>query len=192
MSVWGKAGQGLLLLVGALGLMALGSEIWLSVAALSHGAQPVRVVDVQAGPYPLRVSLYKDPAEAGFALPFAVAPRQAGLMGLTYNVVSEPGFQVDATPVRAGLSSDAALPGGIQGAAELPVSGPWTLRLTVDGPAGRGEATVPLTVTAPPAIPHWLGWALGLLPLAGLLVFLLAQRGTTVQRSAGVAGIPGD
>ncbi len=187
MSVLSKAGQALLLLVGALGLVALGSEIWLSVAALSHGAQPVRVVDVQAGPYPLRVSLYKDPAEAGFALPFAVAPRQVGVTGLTYRVESEPGDTVDATAVRAGLSPDPAVPGGVQGAAEMTVHGPWSLHLTVDGPAGSGQADLPITVTAPPPIPLWLGWLLGLVPLGGLLMFLLAQRGGSARVPGGVA-----
>ncbi len=190
MSVLQRAGQVVLLLIGALGLLALGSEIGLSVAALSHGPQPVRVVDVQAGPYPLRVSLYKDPAEAGFALPFAVAPTQPGVTGLTYTVVSEPGSDVDATAVRAGISPDPAVPAGVQGAAELTVHGLWTLHLSVNGPAGSGNADIPITVTAPPPIPQWLGWALGLLPLGGLLLFLLAQ-GAAPRSSVPVAAAGG-
>ena len=67
------------------------------------------------------------------------------------------------------------------------------LHLTVTGPAGRGDADVPLTVTAPPPIPHWLGWALGLLPLAALLLFLLAQRPRAAPADAapGAASAPG-
>jgi len=64
----------------------------------------------------------------------------------------------------------------VQGAAEIPVQGLWHLQITVDGASGRGEADVPITATAPPAIPGWLGWTIGFVPLAGLLLFLLMQR----------------
>ena len=66
---------------------------------------------------------------------------------------------VPATPVRASLSPDPNVRNGVQGAAEITVQGKWALDIVVTGSAGRGEASVPLTATAPPAIPTWLGWA---------------------------------
>jgi hypothetical protein len=38
-------------------------------------------------------------------------------------------------------------------------------------------ADVPIIATAPPAIPDWLGWLIGLIPLYGLLIFLVMLRG---------------
>ncbi|HYL45061.1 MAG TPA: hypothetical protein VEU97_16890 [Ktedonobacteraceae bacterium] len=168
--------QKMLLVLGIVALLALLIEIGLSVAATTHGSTPVRVVHVNAGAYPLTVSLYKDPADAGFAFPFAIAPQQPAKGGLNIDVSSVPTKGVDATPVHSSLSADPHVAGGIQGVAEITVQGLWQLHITVDGPAGRGEVDVPVTVTAPPAIPQWLGWSIGFIPLCGLLIFVLMQR----------------
>ncbi len=170
--------QFLLLTVGVVALLALGGEIIYSIAATTHGSTPARVVQVQAGPYPLTVSLYTYPAHAGYALPFAIAPRQSIRGALTYEVSSIPDpSDVPATPVRASLSADPNVPGGVQGAAEITVQGTWALDIVVTGSAGRGEVSVPIVATAPPAIPTWLGWVIGGIPLYGLLIFLAMQRG---------------
>ncbi len=168
--------QRVLLGVGVVTLLILIVEITLSVAATSHGNTPVRVVRVDAGPYPLTVSLYKDPANAGFALPFAIAPQQPISGHLSYDVTSQPEIGPHATPVRASITPDPDVPNGAQGAAEITVQGIWALRINVSGPQGNGYAEVPITATAPPAIPDWLGWLVGFIPLAGLLLFLLLQR----------------
>jgi hypothetical protein len=165
-----------LFLLGGVALAALLGEIGFALAATTHGPTPARVVQVQAGAYPLTVSLYKDPADAGFALPFAIAPQQPIAGTLVYNVSSEPGYYVDATPVRATLSPDPAVPNGVQGAAEITVQGTWNLYIVVDGPTGQGSAYVEITAAAPPAIPEWLGWLIGLIPLYALLAFVLLQR----------------
>jgi hypothetical protein len=165
-----------LFLLGGIALAALLAEIGFALAATTHGSTPARVIQVQAGAYPLRVSLYKDPADAGFALPFAIAPQQPIAGTLVYDVSSEPGYEVDATPVRATLSADPAVPNGVQGAAEITVQGGWQLHITVDGPTGQGSAYVPIRAEAPPAIPEWLGWLIGLIPLYALLAFVLLQR----------------
>ena len=175
--------------LAALGLLAAAgvlAEIGLAWAATQHGPTPARIVQVTAGPYPLTVSLYKDPAAAGFALPFAIAPAPGTAGPLTFAVTSLPGGDIRATPVRASLQPDPAT-GGVQGAAEITVRGPWSLDILVTGPQGQGHAAVPITAEAPPPIPLWLGWLAGLLPLAGLTLFLLFQRG----RAAGPAAAPG-
>lgn len=169
--------QRLLLAFGILALLALLIEIGLSVAATTHSNQPARVVHVTAGPYPLTVSLYKDPANAGFALPFAIAPDASQHDTLSYDVFSLPGTGVSATPVHASFSPDPNVRGGIQGDAEITVQGAWTLQITVHGRAGSAVVAVPITATAPPAIPDWLGWLMGLLPFYGLLIFLFTQHG---------------
>ena len=178
-----KLFQFLLLAFGVIALLAVGGEIIYSIAATTHGSTPARVVQVQAGPYPLTVSLYTYPAHASYALPFTIAPRQYASGPLTYEVSSIPDpSDVPVTPVRTSLSPDPNVPGGVQGAAEITVQGMWALDIIVTGSAGQGEASVPITATAPPAIPTWLGWVIGFIPLYGLVVFLLSQRGRKARQ----------
>ena len=167
--------QRLLLLAGVIALVIVLIDGAYAIAATIPGNTPVRVDHVTAGPYHLTVSMYTSPANAGFALPFAVAPEQAVNGSLTFHVESLPGRSVDAVPVRATFSTDPKVHNGIQGAAEITVQGPWTLQFQVNGPAGRGVATVPVTATALPPIPTWLGWFLGFIPFYVLITFFLVQ-----------------
>jgi len=173
-----KPFQMFLLAFAVFALLAVGADLTYSIVATTHGRTPVRTVRAQAGPYPLIVSLYADPARAGYALPFAVAPAQPVDGMLSYQVTSVPSHgDVSATAVRATISPDALVHNGIQGDAEITVQGRWTLQITVTGPAGTSQATVPLiATTVAPAIPGWLAWLIGSLPLSALLVFLLVSR----------------
>jgi hypothetical protein len=119
--------------------------------------------------------MYTYPANAGFALPFAIAPEQAIDGSLTFHIESLPAPGVDANPVRATFSADPKVRNGVQGAAEITVQGPWTLQIQVDGPAGQGVANVPVTATALPPIPTWLGWFLGFIPFYVLITFFLVK-----------------
>ena len=173
--------QRVLLGVGVVALLVLFGEIGLSIAATLPGRTPARVVQVKAGPYPLTVNLYKDPANAGYALPFTISSPQA--RSLTFDASTIPDEGVDATPVHASLTTTA---NGAQGTAEITVQGAWTLQVDVTGPAGTGTALVPINATAPPAIPLWLGWLIGLIPLYGLLLFLLMQRNRKADQAVTV------
>ncbi len=164
--------QYILLVVGVLALIGVLVDLGVSIVATTHGNTPVRVVHVNAGPYPLTLNLYKDPADAGYALPFAITAQTQD--ALTYNVNSVPAKGMHATAVRAGLTPDGH--NGVNGAAEIPVQGDWTLHITVNGAAGPGAVDVPIAAVAPPAIPLWLGWLVGLIPIYGLFAFLLSQR----------------
>ncbi len=185
--------QKLLLALGVLALIFLLVEIGLSLAATQHGNTPARIVHVTAGPYRFTVSLYDDPARAGFTLPFAIAPQGPVSGSWTYQVTSIPvGTTTDdgillngkylANPVRDSVSPDPQVPGGVQGAAEITVQGSWNLHVVVDGPSGQQTFDVPITATTLPAMPLWLGWLLGLIPVFGLLVFLLMQMERKGQR----------
>jgi hypothetical protein len=167
--------QRLLLVLGVVSLVVVIVDLGISIAATFQGTTAARVDHVAAGRYPLTVDLYADPAKAGYALAFAVAPAQGVNGSLTYHVESVPGQGVDATPVRATFSPDPNVRNRIRGAAEITVKGPWTLQVTVDGPAGQGVATIPITATALPPIPVWLGWAIGFLPFYVLYPFFMFQ-----------------
>jgi hypothetical protein len=167
--------QRMLLIIGVVGLAVVLIDLVISIAATFPGATPARVDHVTAGPYHLAVSLYTNPANAGYALAFAVAPTQAVDGSLTYQTSSLPGKGVDATPIRATFHADPNVRNGIQGAAEITVKGPWTLQVTVNGSAGQGVANVPITAVALPPIPVWLGWTIGFVPFYVLGVFFVMQ-----------------
>ena len=169
--------QFVLLGIGILALLAVLGELAYSIAATTHGSTPAKVIKVQAGNYPLTVNLYTYPAHASYALPFSIVPQHPINGKLSYDVTSTPApGDATATPVRAGLTPDANQPNAIQGTAEITVQGLWNLDIIVNGPSGRGEASVPIIATAPPALPQWLGWTIGLIPVYGLVIFLLMQR----------------
>src|ERR1700681_4480413 len=167
--------QRMFLILGVIGLGVVLVDLVISIAATFPGTTPARVDHVTAGPYHLTVSLYTNPANAGYALAFAVAPTQAVNGSLTYHTYSLPGQGVDATPIRATFHADPNVRNGIQGAAEITVKGPWTLQVMVDGSAGQGVANIPITATTLPPIPVWLGWSIGFVPFYVLCVFFVMQ-----------------
>jgi hypothetical protein len=167
--------QRMFLVLAVVGLGFVLVDLGISIAATFPGTTPARVDHVTAGPYHLTVNLYTNPAHAGYALAFAVAPTQTVDGSLTYHTYSLPGQGVDATPIRATFHADPNVRNGIQGAAEITVKGPWTLQVTVDGSAGHGVANIPITATALPPIPVWLGWTIGFVPFYVLCVFFVMQ-----------------
>src|SRR3974377_556176 len=136
--------QFLLLALGVIVLLVVGGEIIYSIAATTHGSTPARVVQGQAGPYPIKVSLYTYPSHPRSALPFSIPPLHSISGTLTYDVTSIPDpLDVPATPIRASLSPDPNVHNGVQGDAEITVQGLWSLAIVVTGSEGQGEAVVP-------------------------------------------------
>jgi hypothetical protein len=142
--------------------------------AAAQAAQPIRTIDVQIGAYQVVVGYYSE-AEGGRPLIFSIAPREALAGDLRYQVSAVPGTLVNAVPVKATLASDPERAGGVRGSVSLPVSGQWMLSINIDGPLGSGFEDVPVLAAAPPALPEWLGWAIGLLPIWAIVGFVLAQ-----------------
>ena len=168
--------QRILLALGIIALLSVIVDGSYSIAATIPGPTPVHVVHTNAGPYPLTVNLYKYPANAGFAVPFATVPDQSISGPLTFRIESQPGEGVSATPVRATFTTTPNVRTGIQGAAEITVKGPWLLVIRVQGSAGQASVSVPVTATALPPLPTWLGWIIGFIPFYVLGLFFLAQR----------------
>jgi hypothetical protein len=119
--------QKFLLALGILALLFLLVEIGASLAATQHGSTPARVNHVTAGPYRFTVSLYDDPARAGFALPFAIAPQGGANGSWAYQVTSVPQGtllpngriliygQYTATPIKDSVSLDPQAPEACRG-----------------------------------------------------------------------------
>lgn len=162
--------------VAALALLVLLFAIGKQIAATQPASTPAAVVPAQAGPYALTVALSQDPADAGYALPYAISPTSPVNGTLTYSVMAIPDAGVDATPVNGAVTPDPKAPNRVTGTVEITVQGDWDLHIIVDGPRGQGIADVPIVAKAPPPLPGWIAWPIGLIPAIGLALFFLYQR----------------
>jgi hypothetical protein len=134
--------------------------------AKAHGG-PDFTRTLAAGPYVVDVSLEDYPPIADHRVEVIVTPHASGLR-LSGSLGILPGLGTDAIPLRAALApvrGSSALVGSIH----MPVRGAWIIAVHLDGPHGKGEASFDIVVSAPGAIPIWLGWAIGLLPLYGFI-----------------------
>jgi hypothetical protein len=166
-----KTTQVLLLLFAIGALIVTGAAFYsIVLAANIHGA-PVRFVDTTAGAYPLKVAFYADPINAGDVILFAIAPASGTQESLHYTVTATPGPGVSGSLTQSDLGAPQSTPYGTPGSITFVTRGNWTMHIVVNGAAGQGQADIPITAVAPSAIPTWLAWNIGLLPLYGLLVF---------------------
>lgn len=166
----------LMLCVAAVGSLVVTGVAFYQIVLAStiHGA-PVRFDNATAGPYALRIALYNDPISAGDAIPFDIAAAPGTQGPLSYQVTATPGPEVPGSVAQGDVNAGQTTPYGVPGSITLVTRGAWTLHIAVRGPAGAGAATLPLVAVAPPAMPGWLAWNIGLLPAYGLLIFWLAQ-----------------
>ena len=142
--------------------------------AEAHDFPPLKSLNIRIGPYPVTVNYYGEP-RGGQALSFSIVPEIGESFPTSYKVTAIPGTLVEAVPVKALLAPDYDHPNSIQGTVNLPVSGQWLLYVEVEGPLGPSFEDVPILAGAPPAIPEWLGWMIGLIPAWSLIGFILWQ-----------------
>ena len=150
------------------------------LASVSAHEDAVRIEQLSAGPYLLSVQLNDDPAKVEQPLELTVQPLpgSAALDGATVTVTGVPGLGTDAMQTReTTMQPVSGEPGSYTGQVSFPVRGAWDLEVGVSGPAGEKTASVPLIVAAPEAIPVWLGWLIGMSPLAGVVWFVWWNRG---------------
>jgi len=142
------------------------------VARASGG--PAHTDTLQAGPYVIDVNLYQDPPMTDQSVQVTVVPHQSGLQ-LSGRILEVPGLGTDAVELHAQLS-----PVGqtttLSGSIRMPVRGAWNIVVQLNGPQGAGQASFPITVAAPGAMPIWLGWLIGLTPLLGVVWLVWHQR----------------
>jgi hypothetical protein len=178
-----KTIQFALLLFALLALIATGVAFYRIVLASTVHGSPVRFIDARAGPYTIRLALYTNTIQAGDAIPFdiAVAPGTPG--PLSYQVTATPDPGVPATLAQGDVDAQQHTAYGVPGSITLVTYGQWTLHIVISGPAGQGETNIPLTAVTLPAIPTWLAWNIGLLPVYGLLFFWLLQNRRKAHRA---------
>ncbi|HET9921356.1 MAG TPA: hypothetical protein VFQ30_16040 [Ktedonobacteraceae bacterium] len=142
--------------------------------ASGNSTYPAHTETLMAGPYIIDVNLYQDPPMTDQADEVTVVPHQSGLR-LSGSMFMVPGLGTDAVKLHAPLSSlgrSATLVGTIR----MPVRGAWNIVVQLDGPRGAGQASFPITVAAPGAMPIWLGWLIALTPLLGIAWMVWHQR----------------
>ena len=175
-SGWGprRIAQLALAVVAIVALVVVGVTLaQIAFAPTLHGG-PARIVPLTAGAYHVNLTLYAYPANAGYALPFALAPAAGTTGPLTYQMTATPGKGVKASVVQGVISSATATE--TTGSVYITVRGQWTLTITVNGSSGAATVTTPITATAPPQIPGWFAWLIGLVPLYGALAFFAFRR----------------
>ncbi len=131
-----------------------------------------QVTRVDAGSYTLNVQMSLDAPQVDQPFDILITP-QDSKWHLSGQVVETPVSGTDAANVYIPLTSQGNT---LRGELHLPVRGFWQLVIELDGPDGRGVATIPVVVSAPGAMPIWLAWTIGALPALGLLWWVLRQR----------------
>lgn len=152
----------------ALSLLILTS----GVAQASNGPAFTRTLAV--GSYIVQVNLYQYPPITDQAVNVTVVPQESTLR-LTGHLDMLPGLGTDAVPLHSPLLPLNAT-NTLTGSIRMPVRGAWQIGVQLNGPRGTGKATFPIVVSAPGAIPIWLGWLIGSLPLLFLAWLIWHQQ----------------
>ncbi len=106
---------------------------------------------------------------------FTVTVTSHEATALSGTLVAQPGLGTDAIPTHRAFVADSGNMHVLAVTMNLVVRGAWTLVMNLNGPRGRGSSSFDVTVTAPNAMPAWIGWTIGLLPLIGC-VWLIWQQ----------------
>jgi hypothetical protein len=160
--------RAVLAFAGAAGLL-------FGLAAPASAYEPVNVVHaerVEAGPYVLTVGFSKWPIRATQSLDFTFVP-DGGLEAMSGTV-----SMVGPVAVRRAMEPLSRHPRkrevwGLDIRA-IPAPGDWTMRFTLDGPVGRATGELrALKVLEQPGPPMALSWAIGTIPLWGMIAMLV-------------------
>ena len=148
--------------------------LFLVAAFTAAGSSPLATQDAQVGPYHLLLSFYSLP-RVGQELNMTIQSKIPGQRVQFSQVVLNPARGTDANAVRVSTSPDADNPEIYDVYVTPSVRGLWLLHLTVKGSSGSITGDIPINVAGPPAIPIWLGWLIGMLPLPLLIAFIWLQ-----------------
>ena len=142
------------------------------MAQASNGPAFTRTLAV--GPYIVQVNLNQYPPITDQTVNVTVVPQESTLR-LSGHLNMLPGLGTDAVPLHSQLSPLNAT-STLTASIRMPVRGAWQIDVQLNGPQGTGEATFPIVVSAPGAMPIWLGWLIGSLPLLCLVWLIWNQR----------------
>ncbi|HLH62361.1 MAG TPA: hypothetical protein VKV20_11815 [Ktedonobacteraceae bacterium] len=142
-------------------------------ALATNGVQSTQGQSLQAGPYLVQVTLSQNPPSVGQTFTITVVSQDD--LALAGRVIAEPENGTDAIPAHANLNAPPDHPGTLVGILSLSVRGDWRLIFEFNGPLGPASASLSITAQVPFDMPTWLGWLIGLIPLALFLWWLWRQ-----------------
>ncbi|SMD23407.1 hypothetical protein [Kibdelosporangium aridum] len=155
-----------------LGMLATGSLLF-GLAAPASAYDPVNIVHtekVQAGPYNVTVGFSTWPLKALQSLDFTFAP-DGGIADKGGRVVLSLGDERMGDPLARHPRKREVW--GLD-VFSLPEPGDWTMRFTIEGPAGTGTGELRnLKVMEQPGPPMGLSWAISTIPLFGLIALIV-------------------
>ena len=155
--------------------IALGLLLAFSVVTLTAGgASPLATQNARIGPYQLLLSFYSLP-RAGQELNMTIESTIPGMRVQFSQSVLNPAKGTDGNTLAVKITPDNEAQGVYDVHVTPPVQGRWLLHLQVTGSSGNVPGDIPINVDGPPAIPTWLGWLIGLLPLPLLIIFIWFQ-----------------
>ena len=136
--------------------------------------KPASTETLLAGPYIIDVNLYQDPPVADQASEITVVPHETNVR-LSGRVIVMPGLGTDAVKLHSNLVS-LNQTNTLVGTIRMPVRGAWQIIIQLNGPLGAGEASFPVRVAGPGAMPFWMAWLIALTPFIGITWWILHQR----------------
>lgn len=147
-----------------------------AVALTAGGASPLATQNAEIGPYHLLLSFYSLP-RAGQELNMTIESSIPSMSVQFSQSVLNPAKGTDGNTIAVNITPDNEAPGVYDVHVTPPVQGRWLLHLQVIGSSGIVPGEIAINVDGPPAIPNWLGWLIGLLPLPLLIIFIWFQFG---------------
>jgi hypothetical protein len=163
------------LLIVLIGLLLAILALFIFFTGSAQGSAPARTVTIAAGSYIVDVQFSQDPPYVDQPLMVTVIPHNHSLK-LNGTIITSPGLGTDATALHYSLTATGNADGSLQGSIRMPVRGAWNIELHLQGSAGAGVATIPTTVGSPGAMPFWLAWLIGSLPLVFIIYWILHQH----------------
>jgi len=166
--------RGKLLLFALVPILACFTALSLLSGIAFASDKPAGTETLLAGPYIIDVNLYQDPPVADQASEITVVPHEAN-QRLSGSIIEMPGLGTDAVTLHSNLVS-LNQTNTLIGSIRMPVRGAWQIIVQLNGPQGAGEASFPVRVAGPGAMPFWMAWLIALTPFVGITWWILHQR----------------
>ncbi len=156
--------------------LALSSLLLIPLLLLltAGGASPLATQIAQVGPYRVLLSFYSLPRVAQ-STNMTIGAATSGQQMQFSHIMLKPAPGTDSNIVAVQATPDSDNPHILDLVTTPSVRGNWFLAITINGAAGTVTGNIPIVVAGPPAIPTWLGWLIGLIPLPILLAFFWIQ-----------------
>ena len=174
----------LVLLLSVSGWLVLPSQALAQFAPLPAGVECKVGTSCAVGPYTLLITLDRTTFDTTneYLMTIQRTDQKGGDWQLRAEVV--PSGRTSAVTVQ--YDSDRLLTTGDPSKRQIkgyfPISGTWWIYVTVSGEAGNGALRIATTVEAPPKMPDWLAWTIGLSPIIGIIGFAIGQWRLVMRR----------